>query len=100
MPGGQVAGKAGAGGARKGAAPMTTDTIRAPARPLGKATGQARRAAQWARRAPLLPALVFLIVVTQLPFAATVVISFLRWNALDPTNRGFAGLDNYVAVFT
>ncbi|MGW1379819.1 carbohydrate ABC transporter permease [Streptomyces sp. NPDC002446] len=53
-----------------------------------------------ARRAPLLPALVFLVVVTQLPFVATVVISFLRWNALAPANRGFAGLDNYRAVFT
>jgi sorbitol/mannitol transport system permease protein len=79
---------------------MTADTVRAPARSRETATGRARRAAQWARRAPLLPALVFLIVVTQLPFAATLVISFLRWNALDPTNRGFAGLDNYVAVVT
>ena len=55
---------------------------------------------KWARRAPLLPALVFLIVVTQLPFVATLVISFMKWNSLDPTNRGFAGFDNYVNVFT
>ncbi|MEU7430131.1 sugar ABC transporter permease [Streptomyces sioyaensis] len=53
-----------------------------------------------ARRAPLLPALVFLIIVTQLPFVTTAVISFLRWNALAPQNRGFAGFDNYRAVFT
>ncbi len=58
------------------------------------------RAAVRARRAPLLPALVFLIVVTQLPFLTTAVISFLRWNALAPQNRGFAGFDNYRAVFT
>lgn len=58
------------------------------------------RAKNWARRAPLLPALVFLIIVTQLPFVATVVISFTRWNALAPENRGFAALDNYRAVFT
>ncbi|MFD7666675.1 carbohydrate ABC transporter permease [Streptomyces sp. NPDC059788] len=64
----------------------------------GARTG--RRAAAWARRAPLLPALVFLIVVTQLPFVATVVISFTRWNALAPDNRGFAAFDNYQAVFT
>ncbi|MFD0200929.1 MULTISPECIES: carbohydrate ABC transporter permease [Saccharothrix] len=57
-------------------------------------------AARWARRAPLLPALVFTIVVTQLPFVATLVISLMRWNSLDPANRGFAGLDNYTAVFT
>jgi sorbitol/mannitol transport system permease protein len=55
---------------------------------------------RWATRAPLLPALIFLIIVTQLPFVATLVISFLKWNSLDPTNRGFAGFDNYVNVFT
>ncbi|MCS7484151.1 sugar ABC transporter permease [Umezawaea endophytica] len=37
---------------------------------------------------------------TQLPFVATLIISVLRWNSLDPDNRGFAGFDNYVAVFT
>ncbi|MEU7431413.1 sugar ABC transporter permease [Streptomyces sioyaensis] len=58
-----------------------------------------RRAKDWARRAPLLPALIFLIIVTQLPFVATVVISFTRWNALAPDSRGFAAFDNYVAVF-
>ncbi|GAA2586066.1 carbohydrate ABC transporter permease [Streptomyces tubercidicus] len=58
------------------------------------------RAKNWARRAPLLPALVFLVIVTQLPFVATVVISFTRWNALAPENRGFAAFDNYRAVFT
>jgi sorbitol/mannitol transport system permease protein len=59
--------------------------------------GAARRLA-WARRAPLLPALVFLIVVTQLPFVATVVISFVNWNALYPDERHFTGLSNYGAV--
>ena len=48
----------------------------------------------------MLPALIFLIVVTQLPFVATLVISLLRWNALDPGNRGWAGLSNYREVFT
>ncbi len=55
---------------------------------------------RWIRRAPLLPGLIFLIIVTQLPFVATLVISLLRWNALSPQNRGFAGLSNYKKVFT
>src|SRR4051812_13463187 len=59
-----------------------------------------RRSGDWARRAPLLPALVFLIVVTQLPFVVTLVISFMDWNAYYPNERGFAGLDNFVRVFT
>ncbi|MEE6271580.1 sugar ABC transporter permease [Streptomyces diastatochromogenes] len=63
-------------------------------------TPVAERAKGWARRAPLLPALVFLILVTQLPFVVTVVISFMRWNALAPDHRGFAAFDNYRAVVT
>jgi sorbitol/mannitol transport system permease protein len=41
-----------------------------------------------------------LIIVTQLPFVATLVISFMRWNALEPGNKGFAGFANYRQVFT
>ena len=63
-------------------------------------SGAARRAAGWARRAPLLPALIFMIVVTQLPFVATLVISFMDWNAYYPDERGFAGFDNFRRVFT
>jgi sorbitol/mannitol transport system permease protein len=55
----------------------------------------------WVRRAPLLPALVFLIVVTQLPFVATLVMSFLNWSAQpDAPGKSFAGIDNYRQVFT
>src|SRR5919112_5547026 len=59
-----------------------------------------RRTGEWARRAPLLPALIFTIVVTQLPFVATLVISFLNWNAYYPDERGFAGFANFKRVFT
>ncbi|HAY43178.1 MAG TPA: sugar ABC transporter permease [Micrococcaceae bacterium] len=57
------------------------------------------RAAAWARRAPLLPALIFVIVTTQLPFAVTLFVSFFNWNSLRPNDRGFAGVSNYVQVF-
>lgn len=67
----------------------------------GAATrGGARRSSDWARRAPLMPALVFTIVVTQLPFLATLVVSFMNWNAYYPDERGFAAFDNYRRVFT
>lgn len=55
--------------------------------------------AKWMRRAPLLPALIFTIVMTQLPFVATLVMSFFNWNAYRPDERAFAGFDNYVNVF-
>ncbi len=59
-----------------------------------------RRTGDWARRAPLLPALIFMIVVTQLPFVGTLVISFMNWNAYYPDDIGFAGLANFGAVLT
>ncbi|PZT69794.1 sugar ABC transporter permease [Streptomyces sp. SW4] len=54
----------------------------------------------WATRAPLLPALVFMVVITQLPFVATLVISFFDWNALYPDARHFTGLANYGEVLS
>jgi polyol transport system permease protein len=63
-------------------------------------SGALRRSADWARRAPLLPALVFTIIVTQLPFVVTLIVSFMDWNAYYPDERGFAGLSNYASVLT
>lgn len=59
-----------------------------------------RRKESWSRRAPLLPALLFTIVITQLPFLATIYYSFQSWNLLRPDSRAFIGLGNYVDVFT
>ncbi len=71
-----------------------------PAPPSPAPGGALRRSADWARRAPLLPALVFTIVVTQLPFVVTLIVSFMDWNAYYPDERGFTGVDNYVSVLT
>ncbi len=65
-----------------------------------KPSTQLARAGKWAKRAPLLPALIFVILMTQLPFLATLVISFMNWNAYYPDERGFAGFDNFKRVFT
>ena len=59
--------------------------------PGGGTDGAMRRAGDWARRAPLLPALIFMIIVTQLPFIGTLVISFMNWNAYYPDDVGFGG---------
>ena len=50
---------------------------------------------RWKRRGPLLPALVFTIIVTQLPFLITIAISTLHWNVLQPGQNSFLGLGNY-----
>lgn len=48
----------------------------------------------------LLPAIVFLILLTQVPFLVTIGFSTMRWNLLYPNDVGFTGFDNYVSVFT
>lgn len=48
----------------------------------------------------MMPALVYMVIVTQLPFAATLVISFMNWDALRPEERGWAGFANYELVFS
>lgn len=48
----------------------------------------------------VLPALIVAIVITQVPFLATIYYSFQDWNLSRPNQRGFAGFDNYAAVFT
>ncbi|WP_406128134.1 carbohydrate ABC transporter permease [Streptomyces sp. NBC_00989] len=79
-----------------------TATTTAPlaATPTRTARQPSDKLRAWATRAPLLPALIFMIVVTQLPFVATLVISFFDWNALYPKARHFTGVDNYQQVLT
>jgi sorbitol/mannitol transport system permease protein len=54
----------------------------------------------WVRRFPLLPALVFTIILTQIPFLATLIISFMNWQANYPNEIFFGTLNNYATVFT
>jgi sorbitol/mannitol transport system permease protein len=83
---------------------MSAQTLPAPTR-----TGTISRAEKWRRRGPLMPALVFTILVTQIPFLLTIAISTLHWNVLQPGSKNFlgmgnfssfAGLSNYATVFT
>ncbi len=63
-------------------------------------TGPSERAERWRRRGPLLPALVFAIALTQLPFLFTIWYSLHTENLLRPGSRRFVGLGNYTHVFT
>ncbi|MGB3762827.1 MAG: sugar ABC transporter permease, partial [Ornithinimicrobium sp.] len=65
-----------------------------------KSSAAGSRSTNWARRAPLLPALIFVIILTQVPFLTTLIISFMDWVAFRPNDRGFAGFDNYKTVFS
>lgn len=68
---------------------------------LPGARGQDRRASDaWSRRIPLLPALLFTILITQIPFLMTVYYSLTSWNIAKPGSPRWVGLNNYGAVFS
>jgi sorbitol/mannitol transport system permease protein len=58
----------------------------------------------WRRRLPLLPALVFAVLVTQLPFVVSIYYSFTnlkdRTQSLIPEPTKFVGFGNYRAIFS
>jgi sorbitol/mannitol transport system permease protein len=58
----------------------------------------------WRRRAPLLPALVFTILVTQLPFLVSIYYSFTnlkdKTQSLIPEPTKYVGIENYKAIFS
>ncbi|RSN49944.1 sugar ABC transporter permease [Amycolatopsis sp. WAC 04197] len=78
-------------------------TISAPARPepahAKKVAPKRGTDTPFKRRLPLLPALLFVVAVTQLPFVLTVFYSFQSWNLVRPGSRHFVGLRNYIDVF-
>jgi sorbitol/mannitol transport system permease protein len=79
---------------------MTTTTERPTAAPEN-AGGAAMidRAEGWRRRGPLLPALVFTIIVTQIPFILTLYYSLQSWNLVRPGSQEFVWFSNYGDVF-
>jgi sorbitol/mannitol transport system permease protein len=67
--------------------------------------GSARRGSTFrsrmGRRLPLLPALIFTVIVTQLPFLYTIYISLVGWDRDHPEfGHKFVGLKNFRTVFT
>lgn len=48
----------------------------------------------------LRPAIIYLIIVTQVPFLLTLYFSTLNWNILRPDRTAFVGLSNYIAPFS
>jgi sorbitol/mannitol transport system permease protein len=63
-------------------------------------TAASLRREAWLRRLPLLPAFIYVILVTQIPFALTVYYSFFSWNLLKDNSFKFAGLENYARLLT
>jgi sorbitol/mannitol transport system permease protein len=73
------------------------------AEPTGKIEVRPRgtsRRERWQRRLPLLPALIYTVVVTQIPFVVTVWYSFQSYFWDVPGGAHFNGVSNYKTVFT
>jgi sorbitol/mannitol transport system permease protein len=54
----------------------------------------------WRRRLPLLPALLFTIALTQVPFVMSIWYSLTDWQVVPPGPRAFVGLANYGKLFS
>jgi sorbitol/mannitol transport system permease protein len=60
----------------------------------------AGRREAWQRRLPLMPALIYVVVVTQIPFLVTLWYSFQNYFFDVPAPAHFIGFSNYTSVFT
>jgi sorbitol/mannitol transport system permease protein len=54
----------------------------------------------WRRRLPLLPALLFTIVVTQIPFVFNIWFSLQDWTVVPPRGPDFVGLQNFTEGYS
>ncbi len=54
----------------------------------------------WRRRLPLLPALIFTVLVTQIPFVMSIWYSLTDWKIVPPGPRNFVWFENFTRLFT
>ncbi|HYU03655.1 MAG TPA: sugar ABC transporter permease [Jatrophihabitantaceae bacterium] len=77
-----------------------TTTLAPSALRAERSVARPRRGGGWMRRVPLLPALTFMVIVTQIPFLLTVWYSLQSWNLLHPGTKHYVGLRNYKTIFS
>jgi sorbitol/mannitol transport system permease protein len=74
---------------------MTTTVRPRITRMIPPAMGRPPLRDSWRRRLPLLPALLFMVLLTQVPFVMSVYYSLTDWKVVPPGPREFVGFDNY-----
>jgi sorbitol/mannitol transport system permease protein len=74
---------------------MTTTVGSRAGRLIPPAMGRQSLRDSWRRRLPLLPALIFMILLTQVPFVMSIYYSLTDWKVVPPGPREFVGFDNY-----
>ena len=75
-----------------------TETV--PVGRVGLRPRSTSRRERWQRRLPLLPALIYIVIVTQIPFLVTLWYSFQNYFWDVPGGAHFTGLSNYTQVFS
>lgn len=75
-------------------------TIAQKTGPAQPQVGLAEKKKAFLARSLILPALIFALILTQIPFLVTIYFSMLNWNQLYPNEIGFNWFANYVTVFT
>jgi sorbitol/mannitol transport system permease protein len=75
--------------------PERQEDVEAQGAALGTAPRHDELRRPWRRRLPLLPALVFTVLLTQVPFLMSVWYSLTDWTINPPTPRTYTGLGNY-----
>jgi sorbitol/mannitol transport system permease protein len=71
-----------------------------PAAERAAAIAEFQRRDKWRRRLPLLPALLFTIVVTQVPFAFNIWYSLQDWKIVPPRGPDFTGVENFTRGYS
>ncbi len=71
-----------------------------PAATRAAAVAEFQRRDAWRRRLPLLPALLFTILVTQVPFLVNIWFSLQKWTIVPPRGPDFIGLENFTKGYS
>jgi len=72
-----------------------TESVAAPSVKRSRGLLPNRSSEAWRRRLPLLPALLFTILLTQVPFVMSIWYSLTDWKVVPPGPREFVGFENY-----
>ena len=79
---------------------MTTTADAATGTLAPRTTPRPQLSESWRRRLPLLPALIFTVLLTQVPFVMSIYYSLTDWTVVPPGPREFVGLENYTNLFS
>src|SRR5215210_4414611 len=76
-----------------------TATTQSSATRTQRRSSRAPLSESWRRRLPLVPALIFTILLTQVPFVMSIWYSLTDWKVVPPGPREFVGTENYQHMF-